>query len=99
MREAVVGPQRRGAGPRFVVEEIRHGLDGWVAVRAHVKVAAHIHVADFAEQAGADYFGLDDMIAKIQGGWLDFDMAIATPQVMVPRSGCGSPCSGRSNVN
>ena len=35
-----------------------------------------------AEQAGADFVGLDDMIAKIQGGWLEFDMAIATPQVM-----------------
>jgi large subunit ribosomal protein L1 len=35
-----------------------------------------------AEQAGADYVGLDDMIAKIQGGWLEFDMTIATPQVM-----------------
>ena len=38
--------------------------------------------ARLAEQAGADYVGLDDMIAKIQGGWLEFDMAIATPQVM-----------------
>jgi len=38
--------------------------------------------ARLAEQAGADYVGLDDMIAKIQGGWLEFDMTIATPQVM-----------------
>ncbi|MDZ4120939.1 MAG: 50S ribosomal protein L1, partial [Candidatus Cloacimonadaceae bacterium] len=30
----------------------------------------------------ADYFGLDDMIEKITGGWFDFDMVIATPNLM-----------------
>ncbi|MBF0359677.1 MAG: 50S ribosomal protein L1 [Oligoflexia bacterium] len=35
-----------------------------------------------AEKAGADFFGGDDMIAKIQGGWLDFDRIIATPDMM-----------------
>ncbi|MDA8162215.1 MAG: 50S ribosomal protein L1 [Desulfobacteraceae bacterium] len=35
-----------------------------------------------AEEAGADYVGGDEMIAKIQGGWLDFDRVIATPDVM-----------------
>jgi large subunit ribosomal protein L1 len=38
--------------------------------------------ARLAEQSGADHVGLDDLITKIQGGWLEFDMAIATPQVM-----------------
>jgi large subunit ribosomal protein L1 len=32
--------------------------------------------------AGADYFGLDEYIQKIQGGWLDVDVIIATPNVM-----------------
>ena len=35
-----------------------------------------------AEEAGADYVGLDELIAKIEGGWLEFDMTIATPEVM-----------------
>lgn len=35
-----------------------------------------------AEEAGADYAAGEDIIAKIQGGWLDFDRVIATPDVM-----------------
>lgn len=37
---------------------------------------------DEARAAGADYVGLDDLINQIQGGWTDFDVAIAMPQVM-----------------
>lgn len=35
-----------------------------------------------AESAGADYVGLDDLIKQVEGDWFDFDVAIATPDVM-----------------
>jgi len=37
---------------------------------------------DEAKAAGADYCGLDEYVQKIQGGWTDFDVVIATPNVM-----------------
>lgn len=47
-----------------------------------VLVIAKGDKADEAAKAGADYVGAEEIIAKIQGGWLDFDVAITTPDMM-----------------
>ena len=47
-----------------------------------VLVIAKGDKADEATKAGADYVGAEEIVAKIQGGWLDFDVAITTPDMM-----------------
>jgi large subunit ribosomal protein L1 len=47
-----------------------------------VAVVAADAAADQAKAAGADFVGMEDLIAKIKDGWLDFDILIATPAAM-----------------
>jgi large subunit ribosomal protein L1 len=47
-----------------------------------VIVFAKGEYADAAKKAGADFVGMEDLIEKVQGGWLNFDYAVATPDVM-----------------
>ena len=47
-----------------------------------VLVIAKGDKADEATKAGADYVGAEEIVAKIQGGWLDFDVCITTPDMM-----------------
>lgn len=47
-----------------------------------VLVIAKGDKADDAVKAGADYVGAEELVAKIQGGWLDFDVCITTPDMM-----------------
>ena len=47
-----------------------------------VLVFAKGEKAKEAELAGADFVGAEDMVEKIQGGWTDFDVAVATPDMM-----------------
>ncbi|REE03879.1 50S ribosomal protein L1 [Citricoccus nitrophenolicus] len=49
---------------------------------ARVVVFATGDKAAAAEAAGADFVGSDDLIAKVQGGWTDFDAAVASPDMM-----------------
>lgn len=60
------------------VASLPHGLGKQV----RVLVFAQGEGVKVAEEAGADYVGIDDMVKKIEGGWLEFDVAIATPDVM-----------------
>jgi large subunit ribosomal protein L1 len=76
---------RLGVDPRHADQLVRdvvvlpHGLGKTV----RVLVFAQGDGAALAREAGADYIADDDeMIAKIQGGWTDFDVAIATPDMM-----------------
>ena len=75
---------RLGVDPRHADQQVRSTvlLPAGLGKTVRILVFAEGDGARLAEQAGADFVGLDDMIAKIQGGWLEFDMAIATPQVM-----------------
>jgi len=62
---------------------IRLGIDPKQAdqqVRGTVGLPAGTGKA--AEAAGADFVGAEDLVEKIQGGWVDFDVAVATPDVM-----------------
>jgi large subunit ribosomal protein L1 len=50
-----------------------------------------------AKESGADFFGAEEMIEKIQGGWLDFDAVIATPDMM-PKMSKVAPILGRRGM-
>jgi len=73
-----------GVDPRKAEENVRgtatlpHGTGKTVRVVAFCKADK----AKEAEDAGADYVGAEDLVQKIQGGWLDFDAAVATPDMM-----------------
>lgn len=50
--------------------------------KVRVVVFARGEHEEAAKKAGADFVGLEDLIEKILGGWVDFDVAVATPDVM-----------------
>lgn len=50
--------------------------------KVRILVFARGEHADQAQKAGADYVGVEDLIEKINGGWMDFDYAISTPDLM-----------------
>ena len=55
-----------------------HGSGKKVRVVVFAKGAA----AEAAKAAGADQVGMDDLVKQVQGGWTDFDVAVATPEAM-----------------
>ena len=50
--------------------------------KSRVIVFAKGEFADKAQAAGADFVGAEDLIEKIEGGWLEFEYAVATPDMM-----------------
>ena len=75
---------RLGVDPRKADQMVRGvvNLPHGTGKTARVIVFAAGDKAAEAEAAGADEVGSDDLVARIQGGWLDFDAAIATPDQM-----------------
>ncbi|WP_334110300.1 50S ribosomal protein L1 [Thermodesulfitimonas autotrophica] len=82
--ETVEVAVKLGVDPRHADQQVRGAvvLPHGTGKTRRVLVFARGEKAKEAEAAGADYVGAEDMIAKIQEGWLDFDVAIATPDVM-----------------
>ena len=75
---------RLGVDPRQSDQQIRGAvvLPHGTGKSQTVLVFAKGEKAKEAEEAGADFVGAEDMVAKIQGGWFGFDVAVATPDMM-----------------
>ena len=75
---------RLGVNPKHADQQVRGAvvLPGGTGKDVKVIVFAKGDKAREAEEAGADIVGAEDLAEKIQGGWLDFDVAVATPDIM-----------------
>ncbi|EFK10493.1 ribosomal protein L1 [delta proteobacterium NaphS2] len=73
-----------GVDPRHADQMVRGtvALPNGVGKEVRVAVFAKGEKEKEAMDAGADYAGSDDLVEKVQGGWLDFDKTIATPDMM-----------------
>jgi large subunit ribosomal protein L1 len=82
--ESVDCAARLGVNPRHADQMIRSSvsLPNGTGKSVRVLVFAKGDRAAQAKEAGADFVGSDDIVKQIQDGWLDFDVAIATPDMM-----------------
>lgn len=73
-----------GVNPRKAEENIRGTVSLPHGTGKVLRVVAFCsgEKAKEAEEAGADFVGAKDLVEKIQGGWLEFDAAVATPESM-----------------
>lgn len=75
---------RMGVDPRHADQQVRGVvlLPNGLGRTVRILVFAQGEGVKIAEDAGADHVGGDDLVKKIEEGWLDFDVALATPDVM-----------------
>ena len=75
---------RLGVDPKYPDQQVRGAivLPNGTGKSKRVLVFAKGEKVKEAEAAGADFVGSDEIVQKIQGGWLDFDVAVATPDMM-----------------
>lgn len=75
---------RLGVDPKYPDQQVRGAivLPNGTGKTKRVLVFAKGEKVKEAEAAGADFVGSDEVVQKIQGGWLDFDVAVATPDMM-----------------
>jgi large subunit ribosomal protein L1 len=73
-----------GVDPRHADQQVRGvvNLPSGTGQEVRILVFAEGEPARAAEDAGADYVGSDELVERIQEGWLDFDVVIAIPQMM-----------------
>jgi large subunit ribosomal protein L1 len=75
---------RLGVDPRRADQVVRGtvALPAGTGKQVRVAVFAAGEAAEAARAAGADVVGADDLVARVDGGFMDFDVAIATPDLM-----------------
>ena len=75
---------RMGVDSRNASQQVRGValLPNGLGKKVNVLVFAQGEARKIAETAGADFIGGDDLIKKIEGGWLEFDTTVATPDMM-----------------
>jgi large subunit ribosomal protein L1 len=75
---------RLGVDPRNAEQQVRGtvALPHGTGKKVRVAVFAKGDRAEAAKAAGAEHVGAEDLVEKIQGGWTDFDAAVATPDMM-----------------
>jgi large subunit ribosomal protein L1 len=82
--ETVEVAVKLGVDPKHADQQVRGAvvLPHGTGKTKRVLVFAKGDKVKEAEAAGADFVGSDELVAKIQGGWADFDVAVATPDMM-----------------
>ena len=75
---------RLGVDPKYADQQVRGALvlPNGTGKSKRVLVFARGAKAQEAQDAGADFVGAEEMADKIRGGWFDFDVAVATPDMM-----------------